>query len=119
MTIVQQQMYSGPLPHPDVLTKYNDAVSDGAERILKMAEAQSAHRIKQEHRVIGSNIRAQTLGVVFAFILGMTAVIGGVYMVMSGKDITGIVSILTGVIGLAGSFLIGKSKQNAERAAKN
>ena len=32
--------HSGPLPPPAVLSQYNNAVPDAAERILKMAESQ-------------------------------------------------------------------------------
>lgn len=31
-------MYSGPLPHPDMLREYAKIVPDAPERILKMAE---------------------------------------------------------------------------------
>ncbi len=33
----------GPLPDPEILKKYNDAVPDGAERIFKMAERDQKH----------------------------------------------------------------------------
>lgn len=37
------QMHSGYLPSPDILNQYNTIIPDGADRIMKMAEQQSAH----------------------------------------------------------------------------
>src|SRR5882757_310595 len=47
-----QRSWRGPLPPPDILKGYNDAVPDGAERILRMAEKQSQHRMDMEKKVI-------------------------------------------------------------------
>ncbi len=38
------QQFSGPLPHPQILAQYNQAVPNAADRIIKMAESQSNHR---------------------------------------------------------------------------
>ena len=37
--------HSGPLPPPEVLEKYNSAVTNGADRIMLMAEKQQEHRL--------------------------------------------------------------------------
>jgi uncharacterized membrane protein len=41
-------LFSGPIPPPDLLERYNQIIPEGADRILKMAEKQSAHRQKIE-----------------------------------------------------------------------
>ncbi len=50
------EMFSGPLPHPDILQRFNDIVPGAAERILKMAEGQFEHRTALEKKVIESDI---------------------------------------------------------------
>ena len=50
------EFFSGPFPHPDILKKFNDVVPGSAERIIKMAEDQSAHRKELENKVIASDI---------------------------------------------------------------
>jgi len=37
------QTFSGPLPPPEILAKYNSVLSDAAERIISMAENQATH----------------------------------------------------------------------------
>ena len=36
--------YAGPIPPPAMLKEFNEIIPDGANRILKMAEVQVAHR---------------------------------------------------------------------------
>ena len=38
------ETYSGPLPHPAIIKQYNEIQPDFAERLLRMAEDQQAHR---------------------------------------------------------------------------
>lgn len=59
---VQSFEFSGPLPPPQILRGYNDAFAGCAERIVAMAERQSAHRQEIEKMVIDGNCRAQSRG---------------------------------------------------------
>jgi uncharacterized membrane protein len=45
---LQLVMWEGILPPPDYLAKYNDFVTDGAERIFKMVEIEQENRIANE-----------------------------------------------------------------------
>jgi len=36
--------YSGPIPHPNDLARYEEILPGAAERIMKMAELQAEHR---------------------------------------------------------------------------
>src|SRR3989338_3375865 len=55
--LVQHQEFSGPLPPPEVLRQFDQVVPGAAERIIKMAEQQFAHRTELEKKVIDSDIR--------------------------------------------------------------
>lgn len=72
--------FAGPLPPPEVLQGYNGAFVGCAERIVAMAERQSAHRQEIEKMVIESNCRAQSRGQWFAFVLALVVIGGGVYL---------------------------------------
>ena len=51
--------YSGPLPRPEMLRSCNEVVPGVAERILAMAERQSAHRRQIESVVIAANVSTE------------------------------------------------------------
>lgn len=93
---VISQMYSGPIPPGEELLKYEKACPGAADRIIAMAERQSAHRQSQEHRVIGSNILGERLGSIFSLAITFVLVGSGVYLIMNNKSTVGLVSLLTG-----------------------
>ncbi len=43
---IRQELYSGPIPHPDLLKKYDSVIPGLAERIVAMAEEEQKHRHK-------------------------------------------------------------------------
>jgi uncharacterized membrane protein len=61
----------GPIPPPQILQQYNQVVPDAAERIIRMAEKQSDHRIDLERKVVDSNIRKSYIGMVLATIIAL------------------------------------------------
>jgi uncharacterized membrane protein len=65
----QSVSFSGPLPPPALLAKYNEVIPNGAERIMAMAERQSAHREFLEKQVVAGNVASQARGSHYAFII--------------------------------------------------
>ena len=72
--IVVSTQFSGPVPPPETLAKYESIVPGVAERIFKMAENEAAARIRIEEketdnevRLTKNIVRSSFLGVFFAF----------------------------------------------------
>lgn len=91
--------FAGPLPPPDIMAGYNEAVPNGAERIMKMAESQSNHIMKMENK-----------GQWFAFILGILGLIGAVIVGIFGSPWVGVTIgggtlVILVVAFLKGSFI--------------
>jgi uncharacterized membrane protein len=114
----QEAFFSGPLPPPHLLAQYNDAIPDGASRVMAMAERQSQHREALEKRVVDGNVASQTRGSYFAFVLLLVTIVGGFYLLHEGKSIVGLAAIVTAVGGAAGVFFYSKHEQKKERIAK-
>lgn len=111
--------YTGPIPPPGMLVKYNEAFPGAAERILAMAERQSAHREEMETTVVTASVKSQTRGSWFAFIIAMTAIVGGIYLIKLGKDTEGLSAIIGSLVALAGVFVYGKKKESKELKEKS
>lgn len=101
-----------------MLAKYNDCLPNGAERILSLAENQAKHRQGLESAVVRGNLRAETRGQVCAFILGLVAIVGGIWLIASGKDALGLSAIITAFTALAATFIYGRWQQGLERERK-
>lgn len=108
------QSFSGPVPPPDVLARYNDIIPNAAERILIMAEKQQEHRQDLESRVVIANTHSQTYGLAAGFVVAMTAVGGGIWLAAHGEETTGLVSIISALAALVGVFVYGRHKQKEE-----
>lgn len=54
-----EHVYEGPVPPPDVLRGFEELVPGSADRLLRLAEHESAHRHDLEARALQANIDAQ------------------------------------------------------------
>ncbi len=118
-TLTQSVSFSGPLPPPGLLAKYNEVIPNGAERIMAMAERQSAHREALEARVVAGNVASQARGSHYAFIICLITIVGGFVLIGMGKDIYGISAVIGSLAALAGVFVIAKKEQKKERVEKS
>ncbi len=108
----------GPLPDAAELAEYNKIIPNGADRILKMAERQSAHRIQIESLVIGSQQKQATRGQYFGLIIGLTGLSLGAYVGICGFPWLGASLGGATLVSLVVAFLKGKSDQSKNLAEK-
>ena len=115
--------HSGPLPAPWVIAEYCKYIPNAGERLMVMAENQSAHRIQLEKLILPKQIaesgRGQALAAVLAFAaLFVTAWLGYLHETAAACTVGGAT-----VVTLAASFIGGKTaviknlvnKQSAQR----
>lgn len=85
--------YSGPLPAPESLDQYNKIIPDGAERIMRMAENQSNHRIGIENLVVGGQVKQSGRGQIFGLIIAFITIGASVLLAMYDHE------VVAGIIG--------------------
>lgn len=118
MQVARAISFTGPIPPPEMLAKYEEACPGAADRIIKMAERQSEHRQEIEKAVVNANTSAQKIGPILGFIVAMTTVLGGIYLVLKGKNGYGLAAIITPLAALAGVFIYGKIEQRKDLSNK-
>ena len=117
-TQVHVQHRSGPLPSPQELQAYNHAIPNGADRIVKMAEQQSAHRMGLETTAVQSQQAQAARGQYFGLFAAVIAILCATYAAVSGSEAFASVLGGTTVLGLAGAFVSGKYLQKKDLAKK-
>jgi len=116
--VFQASSFSGPIPPPDLLDKYNQMIPDGANRILQMAEKQSIHRqYIEKWAVIGGTILSY-FGVFCALIIALATLYFGSQLIYAGHVISGSIFAGTGLIGLVTAFIYGTRSRRVERQEK-
>jgi Flp pilus assembly protein TadB len=83
-----------------------------------MAEAQSLHRQEIEKRVVSSNCRSQDRGPIFGFLLAAGVIAVGGYLVLHGKEVSGIVALVTALTAVVVPFIYGRRQQREELEEK-
>lgn len=105
--IQTQVTFSGPLPPPEVLERYNSIVPGAAERILKMAETQSLHRQELEKIAVKSGSRDSICGIVAGVIVCTGVLALAALAILKGFGRTGAAIAACDLAALAGVFVYG------------
>jgi uncharacterized membrane protein len=117
---LMQQSFSGPLPHPDILNKYEQISAGAADRIIKMAEDQSAHRRKLESKMIDSDTDRAKWGQILGFLISVFGLTISGLIAIFGNAIAGSVIGVGTLASLVGVFMYGnKIKQEKLSEIKN
>lgn len=90
---IKQESFSGPIPHPELLRKYDEVQLGFAERIVSMAEKQLEHRIKCESAVVNGSVSESKRGQNYGLVISLLFLIASVFLGYFGHD------WLAGVIG--------------------
>ncbi len=110
---------SSPLPPPKELMEYEEILPGITQKFMTAFEKQQDHRMELEKTVINADVSRMKLGQIFAFILGFTAIFGGLFLLVKGLSIAGF-SVLVGTTAtLVGAFLYGKAENRKERENKS
>lgn len=115
---IQGYMFSGPLPPPEILAKYDDVSPGFAERLMTMAENNQAHRHAMEREVIPARakleLRGQIIGAAIAFLV--LAFAG--WFVYLGKSTTAIGLVVGEAVTLVGLFLYSDMRKRQDLTKK-
>ena len=109
--VAVREEWSGPLPPPAALERFNQIIPNGADRIVAMAEKEQAHRVEYEkiglQASIGESRRGQFLGAA----VSIAAVVGAVYAAHIGAH-WGVSVALVGVpvLGIVRAIVRPRSK---------
>ena len=104
-------MHAGPLPDPETLRRYNDIITNGADRIMQMAEKEQSHRIQRETKIVDSETTQAKYGQWLAFFIVLSCVLAGSYMVINGKEAAGGIIAIGPLTVLAYTFIKGRKFQ--------
>lgn len=118
ISVMKCESFVGPLPPPSILKGYNDIITDGALRILVMAEKQQKHRMAMEDAVVKSDIRRADSGLHLGFIISVMLALGGMYLIAIGKSVSGLVVVLVQIASIAGIFVYSHRVRKEERTEK-
>ena len=115
---LSQEQFSGPIPHPLHLEHYERVIPGAGKLIVNMAKDQAEHRQYLEKKIVKSANIQSYLGQIFAFIIGMTVILTGAFLVYHNKQLSGMISIVGALGALISIFVYGKKQEEADLKKK-
>lgn len=115
----KSEYFNGPLPHPEILKKYEETLPGAANRIIRMAERQSQHRQQLEARVINSNISHEKIGMYLAFLITTSLATGGFYLILLNKNIIGYTTFIGTFVFHIYNYLSQRKKESIKPPKKS
>jgi uncharacterized membrane protein len=126
--VVQKtELHSGPLPHPALLSGYDQIDSSFPQRIFAMAELQAEHQRTMQSKALEADItdrvavrRIERRGQLFALIFGCFAISAGTVAAVSGAQWPGGIFGVSGVGAIMIAFIVGrKADKKPEKPAES
>jgi uncharacterized membrane protein len=112
------EAYSGPLPPPEILARFDAVVPGAAERILKMAEEQAAHRKDLERKLVESDIERSKWGQALGFLIAIAGLAASAAIAIYGSAVAGSILGVGTLASLVGVFMYGVKARSREREEK-
>lgn len=128
--IIQQEVFKGPIPHPDILRQYEDIQSGFASEIVNMAVKEQAHRHEIEKTIVQSevqlnkgqvdiiqaSIKLKTRLQIFGFISTVVLLIVGSVCIFLDKNMESIVPFILAVGSFCWTMFYGKKGNDDAKA---
>lgn len=108
---ISRAEFSGPIPPPALLDQYNQVLPGLAERLIVMAEQQSASRRAIEKRLVWASTRHEMLGLIFAFLFAVGTLTAGVWLVYTGHSAEGLAAVIAAIGTPAAIFVYERKRR--------
>jgi uncharacterized membrane protein len=112
--ITRATSWTGPIPPPADLARYERTLAGLADRLVSIAERESEHRRVLQLRAV----RLSELGLATAFVITMTALLSGTWLVHQGRSTEGMGSIILAISSLVLVFLTRGRSQGKKAPAE-
>ena len=85
----KEEMFSGPVPHPEIIERYEKIYPGAAKQIFEEYDRQVLHRHSIERSVVRTDNIKSVLGHVLGFVVVMSTIGTGVCSLMNGFTLFG------------------------------
>lgn len=117
--VLHVEHYSGLIPHPNIVGKWERIMPGSADRILTLSEKHQGHRMDMERDMFTDFTKREQLGMWFYFFIALVMIVGGIIVILSGHSTVGLVALAAPVATIAGTFIYSYRRTGQELRGKN
>ena len=107
--------FSGPLPPPEHLERYEKLLPGITDRLLTIAEKQSDNRIQTERGVVDNVIRQKWFKYISAVVAMFLLIALGAYLAIKGLVWLAGIILTTTLLGVLAIFVLGQIPSNKKQ----
>jgi len=107
----------GPIPPPEILSGYEQALPGAADRIMRMAENEQVHRHGLEEKDLRFGVSLVALGQICGLFVGLFGIGCGTLLLLRGCSITGFAALLGSLATLVTAFIYSQ-RQSTRRLSE-
>ena len=111
-TVLSVEHYEGLIPHPKLMEEWEKLVPGSAKSIFMRFEQQSDHRIEIEKKVTKAHNFKLYVGPVFAFVIAMSALGGGIWIALTVSPLGGGLLSFSGLAAVITPFLVNEVRKS-------
>lgn len=108
---VSQHETDSPIIPVTQLERLHQFKPEAVDWVISQTQIEAEHRRAEDHRVNTFIFVERTVGQIFAFLIGMSGVVGGAYVAIHEQPWAGAMIASLALTGLAVVFLTGRSKK--------
>lgn len=100
ITHFKQELYSGPIPHPDILLKFKEIDDSFPNRIMRMTESlieEDLKKSEREHQEDLLRLKYTLIGQILTFIISIAGLVCAVILGLKGNNAGVIASVVAGL----------------------
>jgi uncharacterized membrane protein len=109
--IASIQAFAGPVPHPDILQKYEQLFPGISQRYLEEPLNEANHRRTCEKQHLEATVSLSKRGQWMAYSLALISVVGAFALIFLGFGIAGLSTFFGSIAAFVGVFIWGRSRE--------
>lgn len=115
--VVEEEVFSGPAPHPRMLAEYDLALPGSANRVLTIAEKEQSHRHWWEKVALVAEIGLNYLGQILGFLVSLALMYGAFKSAEINQPVVACAFLAASAVGMVSVFVTGRRPKMAEKGA--
>lgn len=113
--VMIQQVYSAPLPPPQILAEYEKIHNGTAKIIVEAFAKQIDHRIEIEKNIVSSRTKQSNRGQIFAFIISVLLVVLAFFALKHGYPKIATIICSATLVSVIYAFVANKKSNNQSK----
>lgn len=114
VSVVREENFSGPVPHPKHIREYEIAVPGSGDRLIAMAESEQSHIQRCQAEALAGDIADTREGRRLGFAALALLIIGAILCGVMNKDAIAYALLGAGALGTIGTIIKGRQKSETD-----